>query len=513
MALAQARRLSRVLPQNAAKCLQARLISQDLNVKPSLCAEDGDYCEPIMRTSFPGPISQERIQELINLQGESFRATLKVFADFDNSQGNFLADVDGNVYLDIFQQIASLPLGYNHNAIATAASTPSFLSLMINRSALGVTPPKSHLSNIEESIMKVAPPGLDHAQTMACGSCALENAFKAAFIRYRTIQRGSDEPSFLELETCMKHQLPGTPNLGILSFTSGFHGRTIGALSATHSKALHKVDIPAFDWPVAQFPRLKYPLEEHVQENREEEANCLAQVEKIIKKQNAAGKGVAGVVVEPVQAEGGDNHATPEFFRGLQKICKKFDAAFIIDEVQTGVGVTGKFWAHEHWDLPEAPEFVTFAKKMMIGGYYFKDDFLPKHSFRIFNTWLGDPARVSMLKTVLKAIEDDDLINRTKVAGKALLNRLHSLQSSYPGLVSNPRGLGTLCAIDFPNAETRNKIVHHLWSNGLAAHGCGDHSLRFRPALIYTDRHAELTYDIIDDTLNKLKSEGALSFL
>lgn len=108
-----------------------------------------------------------------------------------------------------------------------------------------------------------------------------------------------------------------------LFFLGGFHGRTIGVLSTTHSKAIHKLDIPALDWPIASFPRYKYPLEEHVQENQAEDRRCLAEVEELFERYNKAGKPVAGVIVEPIQAEGGDNHGSAEFFRGLQRITKK----------------------------------------------------------------------------------------------------------------------------------------------------------------------------------------------
>lgn len=103
----------------------------------------------------------------------------------------------------------------------------------------------------------------------------------------------------------------------------GFHGRTIGVLSTTHSKAIHKLDIPALDWPIASFPRYKYPLEEFVEENKAEDRKCLAEVEEQFDRFNKAGRFVAGVVIEPVQAEGGDNHASPEFFQELQRITKK----------------------------------------------------------------------------------------------------------------------------------------------------------------------------------------------
>lgn len=512
MALNKVQQFSRnTFPFSLGRLTRARFISAGVNVKPTLCKEDGDYSQPIIRTSFPGPKSQESIIDLVKLQGDGFKGTLKVFADFDKSQGNFMVDVDGNVYLDIFQQIASLPLGYNHQAVVNAVSSPSFISMVVNRAALGIAPPVNHAKHLQESLMKVAPEGLDHVQTMACGSCALENAFKAAFIRYRTMQRGSKEPTLIELDSCMKHQQPGTPDLSILSFSKGFHGRTMGTLSATHSKALHKVDIPAFNWPVAPFPELKYPLEDHVVENKQEEARCLEEVYAVIEKQNATGACVAGVVVEPVQSEGGDNHASPEFFRELQKISKKFNAAFIVDEVQTGVCVTGKFWAHQHWGLPESPDIVAFAKKMLVGGFYFKGDFLTSHSFRIFNTWLGDPARVFMLEAVINAIVEDKLIDRTIVAGNCLMGGLHKLQKAYPSLLSNTRGIGTLCAIDFPSTEVRNSIITALWTNGLASHGSGEKTLRFRPALVYTDRHADMTVDILDETLNQFLKNGQMS--
>lgn len=110
--------------------------------------------------------------------------------------------------------------------------------------------------------------------------------------------------------------------------TGGFHGRTIGVLSTTHSKAIHKLDIPALDWPIASFPRYKYPLEDYVEENKAEDRKCLAEVEEQFEKYNKAGKFVAGVVIEPIQAEGGDNHASPEFFQELQRITKKVFLSF-----------------------------------------------------------------------------------------------------------------------------------------------------------------------------------------
>jgi len=118
----------------------------------------------------------------------------------------------------------------------------------------------------------------------------------------------------------MKNQQPGSPDLSILSFNGGFHGRTFGSLSTTRSKDLHKIDIPAFDWPGTPFPKIKYPLEKYAKENHAEEKRCLALMENVIETNP---KKVVGLIVEPIQAEGGDNHASPFFFQQVRKITKK----------------------------------------------------------------------------------------------------------------------------------------------------------------------------------------------
>nr|NVI72076.1 putative 4-aminobutyrate aminotransferase, mitochondrial-like protein [Cucujiformia] len=206
-------------------------------------------------------------------------------------------------------------------------------------------------------------------------ACSNENAYKAMFMNYMKHQRGCKAyftPE--EEESCMINMPPGSPDLSLLSFCGGFHGRTFGALSTTHSKAIHKLDIPAFDWPVAPFPKYKYPLDQNVQENDEEDKRCLAEVQHLFDKYQKKNKPVVGIVVEPIQSEGGDNEASPNFFRQLQRIAKANGASFLIDEVQTGCGATGKMWCHEYFDLDTPPDIVTFSKKMLIGGYFHTEE-------------------------------------------------------------------------------------------------------------------------------------------
>lgn len=323
--------------------------------------------------------------------------------------------------------------------------------------------------------MPVAPKGLDCITTMMCGSCSNENAFKNMFLWYCKNRRGAGvDFTEAEKESCMINQGPGSPNLSILSFHGGFHGRTIGALSCTHSKYIHKIDVPALDWPIAPFPSYKYPLAENARENQEEDRKCLAAVEELIEKWKKKNHDVAGIIVEPIQAEGGDNEGSPEFFQGLQKLAKKKGVALLIDEVQTGGGPTGKFWCHEWFNLDGPPDIVTFSKKMQLGGYFHSKDFRPDQEYRIFNTWCGDPGKLIILEGVLEVIKRDNLLDNVRKTGDVLLKGLIDAQNEFHCILDSARGRGTFLAINAKDGATRDKIVGKLKQQGIQSGGCGE---------------------------------------
>jgi 4-aminobutyrate aminotransferase/(S)-3-amino-2-methylpropionate transaminase len=252
---------------------------------------------------------------------------------------------------------------------------------------------------LQRLIERCAPRGLTHVVTMLCGSSANENAYKQAMITYERDRRGGAAHSAAQLSSVMLNQSPGASATTILGFEGGFHGRTFGALATTRSKPIHKLDVATFDWPVAPFPKLRYPRSEHESTNVAEELRCLHEVDTIMRRQKDIGRDVAGVVVEPVQGEGGDNHASAAFFLGLRRLCTKHGASFIVDEVQTGCGATGALWCHELWDLPpgEEPDFVTFAKKFQAAGYFHREHGKPDGGYRIFNTWMGERYAMRMV--------------------------------------------------------------------------------------------------------------------
>ncbi|XKL68492.1 hypothetical protein PGB90_003983 [Kerria lacca] len=375
----------------------------------------------------------------------------------------------------------------------------------VNRPALGYFPGADWMYKLNNALLQMAPIGLNHVTTMMCGSCSNENALKSIFIRYQSKKRGEcidfDDK---EKTTCLLNMPPGSPDLSILSFKGGFHGRTIGILSTTHSKYIHKIDIPAFDWPVAPFPQYRYPLDENKKENKKEDEFCLQQVEHLIEEYENKGKPVAGIIVEPIQAEGGDNHASKEFFQQLQRIAKKYDCAYLIDEVQTGGGATGKMWCHEHFDLDYSPDVVTFSKKMQCAGYYLKPEYLPKQPYRIFNTWMGDPSKIILLEEIIKIIKRDSLLENVKITGKVLMNGLFEFEKQYSGLVKAVRGLGTFISFDLPTTSKRDEVIALLKTKGILSGGCGDLSIRLRPALTFQPKHANIFLEKLKNVLDEI---------
>ncbi|KAF1835206.1 4-aminobutyrate aminotransferase [Decorospora gaudefroyi] len=450
--------------------------------------------EPIVKTAIPGPESKKAIERLSKVFDTR---SLNMMADYSRSYGNYIADLDGNVLLDVYAQIASIPVGYNNASLLLAATSPEMASAIVNRPALGNFPQHDWADILETGILSVAPKGLNQVFTGQSGSDANELAYKAAFMWKRQQQRGGASADFSaeDISSSMNNKSPGAPDLSILSFKSGFHGRLFGSLSTTRSKPIHKLDIPAFDWPQAPFPSLKYPLSDHEAENAKEEQRCLDETERLMQEYHNP---PAAVVVEPIQSEGGDNHATPAFFRGLRDLTKKHNMLFIVDEVQTGVGATGKFWAHEHWNLSSPPDMVTFSKKAQTAGYYFgNNDLRPNKPYRQFNTWMGDPARAILFRSIIQEIRRLDLVANTAVTGDYLYAGLKRLADRYPREIMNLRGQGqgTFIAFDSPR---RDEVLRKSKGQGVNIGGSGEMAVRLRPMLIFQRGHADLLLERLE---------------
>lgn len=164
----------------------------------------------------------------------------------------------------------------------------------------------------------------------------------------------------------------------------------------------------------------------------------------------------------------------------------------IVDEVQTGVGATGKFWAHEHWDLETPPDMVTFSKKAQAAGFFYADPSLrPDKPYRQFNTWMGDPVRALLFSGIYDEIERLGLVDRTAAVGKYLYSKLEELARRHPGQIRNLRGKdrGTFLAWDSPR---RDEVLKLAKAQGVNIGGCGEASVRLRPMLIFQEKHGTL---------------------
>ncbi|KAJ8318908.1 hypothetical protein KUTeg_003999 [Tegillarca granosa] len=433
------------------RCLHQRLGSiQSIGVKCLSTSAVGklDPLEPDgpkVETTIPGPKSKELLKQLDAIQQAG---SVQFFTDYVKSQGNYIADVDGNVLLDVYTQIASVPIGYNHPKLVEAAKDQKNMSCFINRPALGLNPPHDWTEKLQASLLSVAPPGLNQVQTMMCGACSVEHGLKALFSAYMVKQRKGQPPTEEEMVSCINNLSPGNKPLSILSFKRALHGRTMGALACTHTTPTLKLDMPTPDWPVATFPALKFPLEDNVRENKEVEKRCLAEVRDLLETWNKKGKPVVGIITEPIQAEGGDNYASAEFFQGLQDICKE--------------------------------------------------------PFKIFNTWVGDPSKMVLLEAVVNVIKEQNLLSNVVTTGDYMMSELKQLQKKYPGLLTNLRGLGTFIAVDLPDASKRDKLLRDIRNKGINMGSLWDQSVRFRPSLIFQKHHVGILMDRLDSVLSDL---------
>lgn len=442
-----------------------------------------------MRTAVPGPKTEELRARHQQVQDAR---SIHMYQDARASRGNYLVDVDGNVFLDIYGHIACMPIGYNHPDLKAAWSSERFDWLTGFRPALGVAPPPEWVDLVTGTLRRVAPAGLPKVMTVTSGAEAVENALKAAFVWKARQRRQGMGFSAEDLALVLKNAQPNTNGQKVISFEGAFHGRTLGALSATRSKAIHKLDFPAFEWPVVPFPANRFPLDVYEIENREAEAKSLAIIEALLRRECDE---IAALIVEPIQGEGGDRHASPAFFRELRRLLTQYGVAFIVDEVQTGVGATGTFWAHEAWILESPPDIVTWSKKFQVGGLHLREEFMPAEAYRLFSTFLGDPLRAAQFEVILEVIERDGLIAHTASVGHYLVERLVGLGEAFPSVFSQGRGAGTFAAIDVRDAATRDKLIDGLRQRGIEAGGSGDRSIRFRPALILGSRHVDEAID------------------
>jgi len=457
---------------------------------------------PLVRTAIPGPRTvHEKAADRFDMQS-IYRSLL---IDDVRSQGSYLVDVDGNVFLDMFGNFALGALGYNHPALLEVARSDAFVRASINPTSTPFVTTPLWLE-LMERIARFAPPGLPRIYCVDAGGEGVESALKAAFIhhaeRRRLASGGPRNP--LELpeaeQRALLYENRGTDAV-VVSFAGAFHGRGLGPLSATHSKLIHKADLPAFAWPTVPFPASRFPLARFADENARAEAAALIELGRALSAHQGR---VAAVLVEPIQCEGGDRHASADFFCRVQALTRQVGALLIFDEVQTGVGGTGKLWAHEHFALPQSPDYVCFGKKLQMGGFFTRGELAITQFGRMYQTRNGDRAHAMLGAAILETIEREALLAHVTRTGAHFLARLTELAERFPALVQEPRGLGLLLAFDLPTTAARDEFLQRALRKGVFATYTGTRSVRLRPHLTTSAAEVDLAIATFADTLMEM---------
>ena len=231
------------------------------------------------------------------------------------------------------------------------------------------------------------------------------------------------------------------------------------------------------------------------------EAASVAEIEQAF---DADPMGIAAIIVEPIQGEGGDNHFRSEFLQQLRRIADKREAMLIFDEVQTGVGLTGSMWAFQQ--LGVTPDIVAFGKKTQVCGIMSTDrvDDINTNVFhvssRINSTWGGNLVDMVRAARYLQIIAEEGLVENAALSGELFLGELLAIQESF-ALVTNVRGRGLMLAFDLPDAARRDQLRELCWDAGLATLGCGERSVRFRPSLTFSPEDISKAVQFLRDAL------------
>lgn len=412
--------------------------------------------------------------------------------DLKKSKGSRIWDSRNKKYfLDFFTFFASSPIGLNHPKLLTPEFQEKLLTVSINK------PTNSDIYTVEmaefvETFSRIAIPSyLKYLFLVEGGTLGNENGLKAAFdwkIR-KNFKKGYKEEK-------------GTQ---VLHFTKAFHGRSGYTLSLTNTNPIKTMYFPKFKWPRITAPIIEFPLnDENIEKVKKLENLAINEIKEAIKNNP---DDIAVMIIEPIQGEGGDNHFRKEFFVELRTICDENDILLMFDEVQTGIGLTGKMWAHQHF---VQPDIISFGKKTQVCGCLVSEkiDEVENNVFhmssRINSTWGGNLADMVRFTKYLEVIEEENLIQNAEIVGKYLLEKLIELGMEFPNKLKNIRGRGLMCAMDFNSPEERDLFKTKCYENGIVILGSGEQSIRFRPALNLTKEEVNEGIEIMKNVLLKM---------
>tara|TARA_B100001287_G_scaffold62853_1_gene51064 strand:- start:9845 stop:11197 length:1353 start_codon:yes stop_codon:yes gene_type:complete len=446
-------------------------------------------------------IKATEVRELLdrNILADGFEPIL----DLKESHDSWIVDKrNGEKFLDMFSMYASGCIGYNHQNILKNKDLLANVSLFKPTLSDIYTTEYADFLNVFDKI--AIPPYLKNTFFIEGGGLAVENALKVAFDwKYR------------------KNLEKGITDKGnqIIHFKEAFHGRTGYTLSLTNTDPIKTKYFPKFDWPRIENPYLSFPTNSDVLNDvKKKEELAISQIIEAIKSNP---NDIAGLIIEPIQGEGGDNHFRCRFFEKLRALADEHEFLLIYDEVQTGVGITGKMWAHQHFtpslcpcdktiEKAPLPDIISFGKKSQVCGILAGDRVLEvknnvfKRSSRINSTFGGNLTDMIRFKIILETIEEFDLLENASKMGKYLLKKLHKLEDQFPAFVINSRGSGLFCSFDLPSSDERDLLTQEAYKNNLIILGCGIKSIRFRPHLTVSAQEIDFAIDSLEKSIKNI---------
>ncbi|EFQ24018.1 L-lysine 6-transaminase precursor [Aminomonas paucivorans DSM 12260] len=430
-----------------------------------------------------------------------------IIIDMEKSQGSHIVNaLNGDKWLDFYTFFASAPFGMNHPKLANDEFKEKIFRAAINKVANSDIYTHEMAEFVKTFGEVAVPQGFNHVFFIDYGTLAVENTFKVAMdwkvrklLAAGKISKGD--------------AVAGRKGTKVLHFNDAFHGRSGYTLTVTNTHDPNKYQYFAkYDWPRVINPKMSFPLEENLGMVEWLESVSIKQIKQAIANNP---DDICAIILETIQGEGGDNHFRTEYMQQLRQIADENDILLIFDEVQCGMGVTGKMWAWEH-HAPVKPDIFSFGKKAQICGLVAGpridevQDNCFKVSSRINSTWGGTVVDMVRAQRYLEIYRDEKILDYVShTAGPRLLNGLQEIRKEFPDMVRNVRGKGLFCAYDIVSPELRDKFIKTCWSEKMLILPCGDNSVRFRPALNVPLEDIDKGLEITRQCLKKVRCDSS----
>jgi 4-aminobutyrate aminotransferase len=429
---------------------------------------------PKIKTALPGPSAARVLEGDERYISPSYTRSYPLVAK--QGRGIVITDVDGNEFFDFSSGIAVTSTGHCHPEVVSAIQKQA--GQLIHMS--GTDFYYESLVSLAERLSKIAPmPGPHRVYYGNSGAEAIEAALKLA--RYHTGRQY------------------------VIAFYGAFHGRTMGALSLTASKPQQRRRFGPL------LPGVTHvPFPDVYRRGEQDSLACARFIEDKLFKTTLPPEEVAAIFVEPIQGEGGYLPAPRVFMHELRRIADRHGILLVADEVQSGVGRSGKWWAIEHTGV--SPDMVCIAKGiasgMPLGITLTRAEIMDWVPGSHASTFGGNPVSIAAAMATLDVIEREDLLRNSESVGSYMLSRLSTWPEKHP-LVGDVRGRGLMIAVELvadkqtkqPALLERDRVIELAFERGVLFLGCGPSTIRIAPPLITTKEQADVALEVLEESL------------